>query len=223
MADLFYDETQLAEGAYARVLLTGDPKTGKTTSVLCTAPGPIAVLNCDGPGAPMAAKRHGAKDLKILDVDCADRWLKGVDASIKLAKAGEVRTVVVDTITHLVNVVLELEMSRRYQGFDIWKNVYNKTIDGLAALKDELDAHLVVCSHFSVKDGVIPLDGKMKSVLPGFTHDIIHLDYSDKNDPPRQYIMGPSASGLAGSRRIDKGMMIPADFSQALEILGYAL
>src|SRR5687767_5834635 len=108
-----YTSDDMAVCSKARVLLTGDPKAGKTTSILTSAPGPILVLNCDKPGAPMAAKRHGGK-FDVLDIETAGIWREGVKFAIQAVREEKYRTVVVDTITMLINNCLALEMKRKF-------------------------------------------------------------------------------------------------------------
>lgn len=218
----FYTEDDLAESAYSRILLTGDPKTGKTTSVLSTAPGPIAVLNCDGPGAPMAAKRHGAKNLKIKDVTCVADWISGVKAAVKLAQAGEVSTIVVDTLTMLVNNVIAYEFGNKLSGFDIWRETKQKSIGGLMALLNA-PAHVFLLAHYDIKDGQIMLEGSMKGGVPAMVHDRVHLTFDPKKTPDRVFHVGPSASGLSGGRHSDENIQIEANASLLLETLGYQL
>ncbi len=215
-----YDETELDETGKARILLTGEPKAGKTVAVLSTAPGPVLVLNCDGPGAPMAARRHGAKNLKIVDVSSAEIWRRAVTAAITLANQGEVETIVVDTITVLVNQVLALEMTRKFQGYEIWRNVLDAGIGGLHRLL-HAPAHVVVISHFAIDDGQLQLSGSLKTDVPALLHDRVHLDFVAKRDPERAFHIGPSASGLSGGRHSDENKIIPADMGILLTELGY--
>lgn len=218
--DLFYSEETLKNSAFARVLLTGPQKAGKTTAILTTAPGPICVLNCDGEGAPMAAKRHGAKDLLICDVSSVALWERGVAGAVKLANEGKVKSIVVDTITLLINDVLSREFSRRYSGFDIWRETLNSFLQGFDKLK-AAPAHLFLPAHHDLSDGQVAVDGKLKGMIPGLVHDIVHLDFNPKRDPARAFHVGPSASGLSGSRNCDENKVIPANVRELLALLGY--
>lgn len=216
----FYDETELEGDAFARILLTGEPKAGKTTSLLTSAPGPICVLNCDGFGAPMAAKRHGAKNLKILDVPNSDTWRRGVDAALKLAAEGQVRSIVVDTITMLINNVLTLEYNKKAQGFEIWRLVLD---DGLRYLHKLLhaQAHVFVVSHYAIEDGQLAVNGNLKVQIPAMVHDRVHLEYRATKDPQRVFHVGPHASGLSGGRNSTENQVIPANATLLLKELGY--
>jgi hypothetical protein len=216
---VFYDENELAAGAHARILVTGAPKAGKTTAVLTTAPGPICVLNCDGPGAAMAAKRHGAKGLRILDVTSPTKWKKGVAAACAQAEAGEVKSIVVDTVTVLVNQVLTLDYNTRFSGFEIWRNVLDAGMRGLMKLLSA-PAHVFILSHYSVDDGLITLAGSLKQDVPALVHDRIHLEFDPKATPPRFFHVGsgPLTGGRSGR---SEHRTIPADVKLLLTELGY--
>lgn len=216
----FYDEAELEGDAFARILLTGEAKAGKTTALLTTAPGPICVLNCDGFGAPMAAKRFGPKPLKILDVPTSDVWRRGVDAALKLAAEGQIKTIVVDTITMLINNVLTLEYNKKAQGFEIWRLVLD---DGLRYLTKLLNAqaHVFVVSHFMLEDGQLAVNGNLKVQIPAMVHDRVHLEYRPNKEPARVFHVGPHATGLSGGRNSNENKVIPADATLLLRELGY--
>ena len=216
----FYDESELQDSAFARVLVTGLPKSGKTVAVLSTAPTPIVVINCDKPGAPMAAKRHGATGLKICDVTNAASWRGAYQQAIKMAEAGECSSIVVDTITMLVNNIIAPEMARSNEGFAIWKETLNRTLAGLNALM-ESPAHIFLIAHYGMEDGQISLDGQLKQTVPALVHDRIHLDFNPKGKPPRTFLVGPTASGLAGGRHSDESKALPADIKAVLAEFGY--
>jgi hypothetical protein len=228
----FLSESELQECAYARLLLTSlQKKVGKTVSVLTTAPGPIVVLNCDGPDAAQAAVRFGAKGLKVLHVNSPEVWEKGCKAARDMANADQpqCRTIVVDTVTLLINVVIANAMAHRCNdSFDIWKRTYASFMDGLTFL-NEANAHVILIAHGNVEDGQLPLDGKLKSVLPGLVNDIVSLDYKPgrtvKNADgetmklERAYMVGPTATGLSGGRHSDENKLIEANVMTLLKEL----
>lgn len=213
-----YTSDELATCAHARVLLTGDPKAGKTTSVLTTAPGPILVLNCDKPGAPMAAKRHGGR-FSVVDVETSGIWREAVRYAIAEARAGRIQTIVVDTITMLINNCLALEMKRKFQGYDIWREVHANAMQPLNDLLGA-PAHVFLLAHYETKDGQITVQGGMKTDVPALVHDRVHLVFNPKSEPARHFLIGPAASGLSGGRNSDESKQIPADVRCLLGELG---
>lgn len=215
----FYNEDELQQSAFARVILTGDRGVGKTVAVLRSSPLPICVINCDGPGAPMAAKRHGAKGLMIADITCAQEWKEACKSAVKMAAEGKVKTIVVDTVTLLINNIIGVEMGKKFDGFDIWRETLQNFLDGYNLLW-KAQAHVFIIAHYDMADGQLTLDGKLKKDLPALAHDIVHLDYKPGRDPQRAFHLGPSAMGMTKSREIDENKVIPADVKVLLAELG---
>lgn len=79
-----------------RAILYGPPGTGKTVGA-CSAPGPILVVNAEGPGALFFARKLHGND-KIREV--AFETAKTLDETYLALKDGDlkVKTVVVDTV-----------------------------------------------------------------------------------------------------------------------------
>lgn len=223
-ADFFYTLAELQECAYARVLLTGDPKCGKTVSVLKTAPLPIALLNCDLPGAPQAALRfiedeERKQQILIKDITCAAHWGKAVPIACKLAKDGKIKTIVVDTITLLVNNILGPQFAEMTtDNFKARRDTIQAMLEGVNALCAS-DAHVFFVAHYAVEDGLINLEGRLKKDIPGIVADRVHLDFDParKVPGPRAYMIGPSASGLSGGRKSDENKLIKADVMELLK------
>lgn len=220
-------EDDIKNCSFARVLVTGDRKAGKTTRVLTTAPGPIAVLNADGDGATQPAVRHGAK-FRSLNVTTPDLWTAGVKAACDMAAKDEIRTIVVDTITLLVNVNLALHYGRIYDGYDIWSATYKNFMDGMMMLKNA-NAHVFYLAHYDMDSGLLTLDGKLKKDVPALVNDIVHLDFKpgrkmkvgdDVVALDRAFQIGPSANGLSGGRSSEENKLIPADVGILFEELG---
>ena len=104
---------EAADDAWARVLIMGPAKGGKTVACALTAPPPVLILNCDRMGAAAGAvslaaeyKRDPQKDVFVVDVVGVDHWLKSAERAVEAARDGLVRTVVVDTVTFLVDQVV---------------------------------------------------------------------------------------------------------------------
>ena len=200
-----YDEVEAAQG-FARVLLMGPSKGGKTTAVLRTAPGPIVVLNGDNPDALIPARRMGAK---FTAVDCTNQqeWRKGCNYAYDLAEAGEVATVVVDTITLLVDKIYE-QLKNDLTGFELWNEIYDSVMDPFRTLMD-MNAHLFVVAHHIPSDsdqdivGVMPaIPGKLKVRIPAMVNDWIWLDVITKRDPPCSFLLGPQKNWTGGGRGV---------------------
>lgn len=220
----FYSEIEMQREAFARILLTGQKKVGKSTAVYTTSPTPIVALNADGRDALMPAKRQGAQGLQILDVTSADIWRKGVDAAIRMALDGKCKTIVIDTFSILINHTLTLEYQKKFAGekdkFAVWRAVLD---DGLRYLHRLLNApaHVIVICHVDPDSGHLTLNSSLKSELPSLISDIVHLEFRAKEAPARVFKIGPDASGLTGGRNSTENKVIPADVTMLLKELGY--
>lgn len=95
------------------VILFGPPKVGKTTAAL-SAPGPILVLNTDGPNALGFARRHFGSG-KILEVELKgkDQLANALDVLRDGGKVAgqQIQTVVLDNVGEAYRILLE-EMTR---------------------------------------------------------------------------------------------------------------
>lgn len=155
-------------GTTMNVLVYGPPGTGKTVGA-CSAPGPILVLNAEGPGALRKAREvHGDRDIrevavtgkKILD----DAYLYLRD------REGAEKTVVVDTVGEVYRVLLE-EMGGERPSLQNYGDV-NLIIERFVRALRDLDINVVLTAHEEVvSDGTTgetmrqPVTGGKK--LPG--------------------------------------------------------
>ncbi len=228
MSDLeIYTEEDMKREAFARILLTGHRKIGKSTAIATSAPGPIGVLNIDGRDALQPAKRHGAKGLQIVDVTSADVWKKGVTKFIQLAGEGKVKTIMVDTFSILVNDKLTLEYKQKYRDdknkFAAWDAVMDDALRYVHKLL-QAPAHIFLICHVSRETGDLVLNTQLQERLPALINDIVHMEFNGKEadaDRKRTFRYGPDVSGLSGGRSSDENKVIPADASLLLRELGY--
>lgn len=129
------------------ILLYGPPGTGKTVAA-CSAPGPVLVLNAEGPGAIRYA--HGLYGDKIREVvveggDTLD------EAFVFLRDGeGEIKTVVIDTIGEVYRILLEGFGGPR-PSLQNYGDVNTKLERFIRALRD-LDLNVVIVAHEQVDD-----------------------------------------------------------------------
>lgn len=234
-----------ADDRWGRILLMGVPKGGKTVACALTAPPPVLILNCDRPGAAAGALELAAeygrdpeKDVFVVDVRSAADWTNKAARACYAASEGKVRTVVVDTITFLVDMLVR-EIVNNWEGNDkrqAWGEVGAVAGAGFEKLFD-LDAHLIVNAHAAPDDsglpGVLPaVQGQMKRWVPGTLHDWICLDVSlekvegengkkrTERNEVRSFLIGPQKYWLHGARHAKRTEAIDADVTLLLERLG---
>jgi hypothetical protein len=86
----FYSQQDARDSAFARLLLLGPSKLGKTTAVVSTAPGPVVVLNADGDSALKYPAKIGAK-FGALDITNRREW-QGSRQRRKLSQQARARS-----------------------------------------------------------------------------------------------------------------------------------
>jgi len=220
----FYDEEFVEQAGFARVLLVGPPKVGKSVAVGTTAPGPVVILNCDQGEALVPVRRHGGK-FKALNIDSALTWSRATKELPAMAERGECRTCVVDTVTLLAGNTLEREMASKYTGFDVYSHMEDALMSGLNRLANA-PMHLFVIAHMTKDEavGVLPdIPGKAKRLITGLLSDWILLSYDPKRtDMERAFVLGPYEGWRGHGRNIKRTALIPADVGVLLDELGIA-
>lgn len=222
-----YDESATEE-SWARILLLGAAKTGKTTSVLTTAPKPIFVINCDdaekNASALTYAKLQGA-EFAAVNVRNIVQWNDAVDYAVALSKAEKAQTVVLDTITLLGRSLLE---DLKQEDWDdprrMWAEFGDELQFGFRRLC-EVDAHLFIVAHPLPHDdgmlGILPaIPGKSAAYIPAEIADWIWFDYDPKMKPQRAYLVGPQKSWGHGARNAKRSIRLPANATKLIEELG---
>lgn len=150
------------------ILLYGPPGSGKTVGAL-SAPGPVVVLNAEGPGG-LRKSREIYGDAKVREIAVTGRESIN-EAYLWLRDGGDgARTVVVDTVGEVYRVLLE-EMGGDAPTLQHYGNV-NTTIERLVRALRDLPINVVlVCHEELVVDGTTgetirqPVTGGKK--LPG--------------------------------------------------------
>lgn len=218
-----YNEKDTQADAWARILLMGPAKGGKTVVCARTAPGPVCIINCDGEHALQPAAAFKARYIALDAVD-ARSWNQAVQYACKLADLEKVSTIVVDTITLLADTIVE-DLGERFEGFDLWREVLDYLVGGIRDLK-RANAHLIVIAHAIANEnsieGVLPaIPGKAATRIPAMLHDWIWLDLDMKKDPPqRQFLVGPQKNWNHGARNARRTTIVPDNIVELLEELG---
>lgn len=211
----------LKSEAFARILLLGAMKIGKSTVCLETAPGPVLNLNCDGIGASQFAAKRGARFGEALVTSIAT-WDTYTKAAAQAAADGNARTIIVDTVTLLADTILgELDM-RNLDGFEKWNALEEKLKLGLRRLL-AAPAHVIFIAHMDPRDdeiaGICPLiPGKVKVWLPSKVADWVLFNINEAGE--RHFVLGQHDRWKHGGRNVKKPTVVEAHVESLLEELG---
>jgi hypothetical protein len=217
-------QDEAKDNAFARILLLGPAKAGKTTCIAGTAPKPL-VINCDGLSATKGARLvHKGSKFLVAEAQSRAGLINAVKAAEALVASGDVRTVILDTATLLVDNILDEVTKAGFEGWDRWEEL-EKAVMGSVKRLAQLEAHLFVISHMDpTKDpaqGILPtIGGKLKTRLPAMLDDWILLDVDPERNPERVFLLGPQKTWTHSGRNIRRRCMVEADVEALFEELG---
>jgi hypothetical protein len=222
-----HDSDQVEDDGYARVLLLGPPKAGKSSCIAATAPAPVLVINCDGRDALLGAARVRrtlkAPKFLAIDVDSVASLKRAVSVAERMVRDEQARTVVLDTASLLVDTLIN-EITLHMQGWDAWRELHKVVMQAVDKLR-ALDAHLFVVCHMTADAdnaaGMLPaIGGKLKVTLPARLSDWVLLDVQPGRRPERMFLLGPQDKWTYSGRHMRRSTAIDADVGLLLEEFG---
>lgn len=226
----------IQDTAYARILVLGPPKRGKTTAILQDAPDPY-VINCDAndptdSSAIKYALKCGAQPVGVSNVTDRASWGK----ALRIARAGvangegPIRTVLIDSLTLLADNLID-EIGQHLKGYDKWGELATQLVGGVKAAFS-LKAHVILVAHMvpSISDddgngeGIVPLiGGQAKIKIPAIAHDCVLFDYVHGRNPERMFLIGPQGDWNYAGRNVKRSCAVPANCEALFAELGIAL
>ena len=222
----FITAAEVADSAWARCLILGPGKTGKTTAIATTCGGPLAILNADGDSATKYARKCGA-DFHQFDVANRITLQRGVSAAIKAAKAGHVRFILLDSLSLLADRLLDeltitISDSRQRYG------ELGSVLQGVLKTLFDAPAHVLINCHMSPAsedEGILPLiAGATKHKAINLANDVVIFDYIAGRQPhERMFLCGPQKSWNYSGRNMRRSNAVEATVPALFEELGIAL
>lgn len=223
--------TQVKGAEFARVMVVGAPKIGKTTALGSTAPRPL-IINCDGLSATKGARRVLGDPIYPLETPVVVNRV-GLAAALKMTEeavdSGACRTVILDTLSILAESILADGKGKQLEGFDLWR-VYSETLLDTYWQLSELPAHLFLVCHIGApeEDGdesglMTPLlYGRAKRLFPSIVDDVVTFDMVRGRKEPgeRAFVLGQQDKWSALGRNVRRDIVLPPTVPALLQELG---
>lgn len=240
----FKPESALDFDPHLRLLVLGPAKIGKTSSAICTSPGPVGVILCEDDSALRSARRMGGKfSWAVLRYETpngqpAKVFQPMLDLLLEAkrdAKEGRLKTLIIDPISTFARKLLEEAFSnnKTQAGADngmVAYNEYNRRFDHVTDFALSIPANLIVISHHSVQsgemkgqmkksgEGVVPLiPGASRNALAAKFVDVVWFDLDMEDREKRVIVTGPRGAWGPGCRSLHGTHVLPADFTELID------
>lgn len=221
--------TEIESCSFARWLILGDAKVGKTCTVLKSCIGRAYVICSDDKYSLHPATEFTTNfDYDYAFGDNPRDIEKCIHEAAKGVKEGRYQTIVWDTITkycYRATQFFEEATENANGGADgrrFWRDVRKHVMNALGRL-DMLPAHLIVNSHFAEQgkaviegqmrkqgQGIAPgIEGKLRFDIPAWAQDVIFL--SKLPNGQREFVLSEAGVYGPGSRNLPGVETMPAD------------
>ncbi len=202
---------------FYKVLVMGPAKSGKTTSVVTTSPGPVLVILCESTSALLgAARRSKSFDYEHI-TGGFNSMLKAMVAIKEEVKAGKYKTIIVDPLSDWAARVERecLDATNNDQGVPDGRRAYPVFLDRMRHFHNQLftlPAHVIAITHFYERgEGQhVPLiAGKAGEWVRGAYQDVVWFEHDSKTGKrffrtaPGDGINGPGCRHLDGIASIE--------------------
>lgn len=220
-----YNQDEVQKSTYARTLLLGPAKTGKSSCVAATSPRPF-IINADPPDALHFPAAVMKAKFDAVNVTNRREWEEACSMAVDRATEGLNETIVVDTLSLLCESLLE-DCKTTLRGFDVWTARDESVMKGIRTILDA-PAHLIIISHLDARSdgpaGVMPvIGGKQLAVrLPALLSDWVLFDMEPGRNPERCFVLGAQKNWNHSGRNLKGSKLIEADVGLLLDEMGFA-
>jgi len=232
---------------YLHLMVLGFGKVGKTSCTVGTAPGPVLVINSDDPDESLEPAREFNDDFLHVDAHSPAEMSACIVEAHRLAKAGEVATVVWDTITGFspfceAAAFAQTTTSAGKEDGRKASPLYKKTMRSFIQRLKTLPCHLIVNSHYidvggggdedeqvgldkvwdkKSPQGIVPnLYGSFRAEICGMFSDIVFMEkiLQPGGREARVFVTGINGVYGPGCRSIPGNKQLPADIGEFLKM-----
>jgi hypothetical protein len=221
--------SSLGSESHLKTLVVGEPKFGKSTCVISTAPGPVYVITADDKSSMAGAHRRAKFDWDIVNSwEQMDRALRDAREGVK---AGKYNTVVLDGLTRFSDLLSEqclasTDNGKGPDGRRAWPDYTKRIVQVVENLK-RLPCHFLALAHYLRPDDSTDDDGKGNGVLPllfgaakkkvaAAFNEIVLLDIRKGE---RFFCTNEARWPGVATRAFDGPQVVPADVQNLINLL----
>jgi hypothetical protein len=211
--------------------------THNSTTAICTAPAPVRVLLCEADTALRPARQRGGKfDFERCRGDVTtggkpyEQMTQFIVQAKEAAKAGEIKTLVIDPLSYFAERLLEqsFSLNKTSNANDDGRRAYphyGKRLLHCIDLAMTIPCHLIVVSHFvetnsgdlggvaKTGEGVVPLvPGSVRTLVAARFNDVVWFDLDRHDKTKRMFYTAPQGAWGPGCRSLTSMTSLPADF-----------
>jgi hypothetical protein len=231
----------LEQERFLRLLVLSWPKTGTTTHVVSTAPGPVRVLLCEASDSALNGALAETKDFDFERVTGWDTMMKFIVEAKRDAKEGKIKSVVVDPLNFFADRLMAecTKATMTKEGNEDGRRAHpelSKRLEHAVALLLTIPAHVIVTSHFmevggddngkpKSGKGLVPLmpNTRSKSMIAAMFHDIVWFDKGWKEIPEadqyngRVFVVAEEGVFGPGGRHLKGAGILPGHVGRLIE------
>lgn len=224
----------LGQEPHVRLLVLSWPKRGATTHAVATSPGPVRVLLCESTDSALEGARHETEKFDFERVLGWATMTKFLVEAKNEAKAGKIKTVVVDPLNFFADKLMEecFGSTKTKEGLEDGRKAhpeFTRRITHVVDLLLSIPAHIVVVNHFMLEgggeandkpktgEGIVPLmpNLKSRSMIAAKFHNVAWFDFAQKGEEhyhDRVFVVSPEGRGVMGPalRYVQGKHVIPA-------------
>jgi len=235
--------SELDRDPLLRLLVMGGPKSGKTSCLVCTSPGPVRVFLCEDDsalkgarrGIPVDGDRRRTNSFDFERIGGWDSMQKAITELKKDLKEGaKLKTLLIDPLGDFVYRLLDecFALTRTRDGNDDGRRAYPELAKRMRHLLDQLfrlPVNVIVVCHYTDTggqaiegqlersgQGIVPnLPGQVRATVAAKFVDVIWFEIRNKR---RIFVTGPEGAWGPGCRSMEGTVTLDADVAELIKL-----